>query len=259
MTFKLMKRGVVHRLYLDIEKNLDRYVSGNFEDLLDGTDFVRDIDETEVDENDFASLNPERGGAHDAENAFIVFKAMKGMTPYLARDERIWAYLTHTCCLDFTRKRWLRAEQDEEKLSRLIRSHFFARIGGDRAFERNNALSSLWWWAYISSHYEKAPLHETLDAFLKYTDLRSSIVERPTTSRSKKVFSALMDSVFKRLYEEPKPEFFVRRGNTGIYREWLKSINRYGGIRLFDAREANDLSELFENLAVAAEQNASAP
>jgi hypothetical protein len=67
-----------------------------------------------------------------------------------------------------------------------------------------------------------------------------------------------MDAVFKRMYTEPNPEFFVRHGNQGMYREWMKEINRHGGIRLFDARLPTDLSALFENLAVAAEQNVSA-
>ena len=65
-----------------------------------------------------------------------------------------------------------------------------------------------------------------------------------------------MDVVFKRMVSEPNPDFFVRRGNRGIYREWLKEINRNGGIRLFDARSYDELRSLFEDLATAAEQNA---
>ena len=142
MSIRIIKRGVVQALYKEIPKNLDRYCQGDFADLL-LDDYVRDVKETSFDSIDVASLTPERGGAHDAENAYIVFKSLNGMTPYLARDERVWVYLTHVTCLDFTRKRWLRPNAKEENIVKDIRSHFFARIGGPRAFERNNALARL--------------------------------------------------------------------------------------------------------------------
>ena len=255
MSIKIIKRGVVQALYKDVPKNLNRYITADFDDLL-FDEYIRDVKDTDFDQSDVVSLCSERGGSHDAENAFIVYNSLKGMTPYLARDERVWVYLTHVPCLEFTRKRWLRYDANEEDIINDIRSHFFARIGGSRAFERNNSVASLWWWAFVSNRYENAPLERTLEAFLTYTDLRSSIIERPTTSRSTPVFSAIMDVVFKRMYSEPNPEFFKRRSNRGIYREWLKAINRHGGIRLYDARAYEDLSELFEALAVSAEQNA---
>ena len=254
MEIGLLKRGVVQSLYDGIEKNLDRYVEGDFEDLLPD-EFRRTIRGTNFELADLSSLNPEVGGEHDAENSFIAFTALKDLSPYQARDERVWAYFTHLPCLEYSRKRWLSKSRTKERTLQDIRSHFFAR-GGHRGFERNNAIACLWWWGFVASRYERASLEETLEAFLHQTDVRSSIIERPTTSRSAKVFSAIMDALIKRKFANPNPQFFARRGNKGIYREWLKEINRHGGVKLFDSRNENDLTALFEELAVSAEQNA---
>ncbi len=254
MNFKIVKRGVCQALYEDVPKNLDLYLEGDFSNILDD-EHMRDVKDSEFDESVLSSMNVESGGIHDAENSFILYNTLEGMTSYLARDERVWVYFTHMPCLEFTRRRWLKSGDGKEKLVKNIKSHFFAR-GGLRGFERSNAIASLWWWAHIAKRYKGAPHENTLQAFLKHTDLRTSIIERPTTTISSQVFSAIMDAVFKRMYTEPNPEFFVRHGNQGMYREWMKEINRHGGIRLFDARPPTDLSTLFENLAVVAEQNA---
>lgn len=54
-------------------------------------------------------------------------QAMGGMSHYLARDERIWVYLTHTTLLSYARTRWPIPE-DNEKAVKHIKSHFFASV-----------------------------------------------------------------------------------------------------------------------------------
>ena len=254
MSISLIKRGAVQALFEDIPKNLDRYLTGDFFDL-PIADHILKIPGTSVDETILAGLEGGGGSSHDAKNSLIIFNALAGMTPYNARDERIWVYFSHFPCLEFSRKRWLDPQSSKEHLIKNIKAHFFARIGGNRAFERNNAISSLWWWACIASRYEDAQIDKTLEAFLTHTDVRTSIIERPTISQSPAVFSAIMKAVFKRMYDEPNPEFFKRQKNRGMYREWMKLINRNGGVRLYDGRPPQDVSDLVEQLAVEAEKS----
>ena len=129
-------------------------------------EYIRPIKGTESIAQSFFSLNDRKGGDSDAENSYIVFDALKGLNPNLARDERIWVYLTHFHCLDFTRKRWLDPGWSDEKLIAGIRAHFFAR--GSRGFERNNSIASLWWWAFLASRHETKSLRDTLEIFLIY-------------------------------------------------------------------------------------------
>ena len=48
-----------------------------------------------------------RTASADIENSLILYRALNGMTPALARDERIWVRLSHIECLDYARARWL--------------------------------------------------------------------------------------------------------------------------------------------------------
>jgi hypothetical protein len=90
--------------------------------------------------------------------------------------------LCHTHFLKFARERWLKGETSPEKLVELIKTHFF--VNGARGFERGNAIASLWWWSEIASSYDRLELKETLEILLHKTDVRASILERPTISQS---------------------------------------------------------------------------
>ena len=60
------------------------------------------------------------------------------MTPYLARDARIWCYLTHTYLLEYSRNRWPIPADDEKAVKHIV-SHFFTK--GVRGFERDIVIS----------------------------------------------------------------------------------------------------------------------
>lgn len=254
MNIKIMKRGLVHYLFLNVGTNLDRYLKGDFEDIIESDDFIREIKNSSYNEELLEQLDGTVGSAADATNAEIIYNAFQGLSPYMARDERIWVYLTHTKCLEFTRERWLKNISDEEKLVSSIKSHFFAR-GGERGFERNNALSSLWWGAYIADFYKDEPLGRTLKAFLTHTDVRASIIERPNTSFNKNTLSGIMSVLIRKYYVEEDEKFFSRVKNKSIYREWLKLINRYGGGRLLDSMDKKEAENIINELAAEAEKS----
>ena len=246
MKIEILKRAKVGDLYQNIDKNLDLYMGAGFGGAI-ASDDTKEVQAVEFDPTAVEKMQPKSGGDTDAQNALVVHSSLEGMTPYLARDERIWAYLTHTHFLPYVRKRWISEDSKDEEKIKAIQIHFFAR--GSRAFERGNALSSLWWWAHIASRYQDSELEKTAKALLTNTDLRDAIIGRPSTSRSAKVFSAIMHSVMKR--NTPEDGGLLDRR---VYREWLKKVNMHGGTRLLDGLDEATLRNLIEGLAQEAEQ-----
>lgn len=245
MNLHVVKRGLVAELRDKIEQNIERYVSGSFEDILQ-TEYVIPVKETEVDLDLLAKLNPKSGGEIDVENALLVYSALKGINRYLARDERLWVWLTHGPCLEYARKRWLSEGADKAKLKSQIRDHFFAT--GARGFERNNAIACLWWWAEIVSHYQNADHKTALQVFLHQTDVRASIIERPTSSQS--AFPSIMNVLIEKYNSDERTTFFKReKGHTAAYRRWLAEINRHGGTKFYEALPESQVTALFRKLA----------
>ena len=52
---------------------------------------------------------------------------------------------------------------------------FFGRVDGNRGIHRNNAISSLWWWAHVTKTARKEDFTKSLLTFLT-TDLRAQIM-----------------------------------------------------------------------------------
>ena len=210
-------------------------------------EYVIAVKQTKIDFDSISKLNPQSGGNSDAENALLVFNALHGLTRYLARDERLWVWLTHAPCLNYSRERWIIKTASREKQVSLIRDHFFA--AGARGFERNNAIACLWWWAEIASRYPHADLKTALEVFLHQTDVRARIIERPTSPQS--AFPAIMNVLIEKYNSDEKTSFFKReKGNRAIYRRWLGEINRYGGTKFYEALSETEVTSLFRDLAM---------
>lgn len=245
MNLHVVKRSLVAELRDHVDQNLDRYLTGNFDDIL-LPEYVIPVKDTEVNLDLFSKLNPTSGGEVDVQNSLIAFEALKGMNRYLARDERLWVWLTHGPCLEYARKRWLVPGADKSKLKSQVRDHFFA--AGARGFERNNAIACLWWWAEIVSHYPNADLETALQVFLHQTDVRASIIERPTSSQS--AFPAIMNVLIEKYNSDERSSFFKReKGHTAVYRRWLTEINRHGGARFYEVLPEVEVTSLFRKLA----------
>jgi hypothetical protein len=245
MNLHVVKRGLMAELRSGISTNLDRYLEGNFDDILT-PELVIAVKDTEVDLELITKLKPESGGEIDVENSLVIYEALKGINRYLARDERLWVWLTHGPCLDYARKRWIPKSVPRDQKISLIKTHFFA--AGARGFERNNAVAALWWWAEIVSKYPHADLKTALQVFLHQTDVRANIIERPTSSQSALV--PVLNVLMEKYNSEERVSFFKReKGNKAIYRRWLSEINRYGGIKFYEALPEKYVTELFLNLA----------
>ena len=254
MRLPIFKQSLVSTLWSNIEANFDLYMQGSFDDFLSTPALrnqVREVKNLHVNAEDFVNLIPKSGGKIDAHNANIIINAFADMTPNQAFDERIWVAATHTYGLEFTRERWLKKNITKEKNITSIKRHFFARVDGSRGIHRNNAISSLWWYAHIVKRNGEEEFARRLLVFLEQTDFRASIFERPSASKTPQVFEALLRCAMKKIESEPGTTFFTRKrnkGQVGPYLQWMKLINRWGGSNLYHAYSVSELEEQFTEL-----------
>jgi hypothetical protein len=239
MKAKFLKQTSLEQLRSSIRKNLDAYRAGDFNVIAADSSNWMTVD-FDLDEAKLATLKNRQGDElYDLENCLISYNAFHGLTPYKARDERLWAYLTHTTLLEHTRSRWPIPENDNDAIAHILK-HFFAK--DKRAVERDNAISRLWWMAYLCSRVESMPLNKVLEVFLYMSDVRANIIERPTTSQSLTVFHALLNKL-EESYKGQK-KLFAR----DIFRPFMNELDKAGGSRLLECLEISQVEELLDKI-----------
>lgn len=187
------------------------------------------------------------GVTDDAQNARAVFDAMPTLTRHQASDERLWTYLCHTDCADYVRRRWLRSEVNPKKRVTRVRSHFFADSTDTRSVFRDNGISRLWWMGRLARELKTATGADEdlfLEMLLHRQDVRSAILERPFVSRNLRNLTALYDVMHEHWNTEGRPLF-----ERNSFRDWMKALNRRGGVLLLDALSAKDLRAVAEDEA----------
>ena len=233
---RLIREKIASTLFKDVPQSLSIYRTGSFEFLQQDQSMFLES-EQQIDLEKIAEIDCQLSNDKEVSNCEKIFDAMGQLPPYLARDARVWVYLTHTTLLGYARKRWPIPEDDAKAVTH-IRAHFFATDA--RGIERNNAGSRLWWMACLCDRVEGLTLKEALTSFLHQTDVRASIIERPTTSQSIPVFSAIvkkLDASYK-----DKKELFIR----DKFRAVMKDLNLKGGVRLLGVLSEDEIGSMVE-------------
>ena len=183
MKIRFLKQRELDELRARISENLDRYRNGDFEYLMTDPAFSFEHD-VDIDTDVLQELQAPAGTAlWEPENCLVIYASLSDLSPYEARDERLWVYLSHTLLLEHARLRWPIPASDDEAI-RHVAKHFFAR--DKRQVERDNVGSRLWWMAHLCARIEGLDLEDALRAFLHRSDVRANLVERPTTSQTSK-------------------------------------------------------------------------
>lgn len=225
MKARFLKAVKVQELISKISENLESYRSGDFDFM---TNDPAHYFETNLDiqEATLSAMNCDKENFKEVECCMQMYEAMGELSHYLARDERLWVYLSHTFLLSYARTRWPIPADDEEAIKH-IRKHFYCL--GTRGVERDNVASRLWWMASLCNRTEGMLLEEALTCFLHQSDVRANIVERPTTSQNVLVFSV----VLKKLNESYKSDKALF--NREKFRSIMKGLNLRGGVKLLGA------------------------
>jgi hypothetical protein len=239
MKIKIARGSVVHNLRKSVEANLHRYRSGDFSYLiLDPSQHL----ELPVESDDARLLDvrlPTGDDHHEVENCIAVYKHLGSLTPYDARDERLWVYLAHTSFLAYSRARWPIPEEDDKALAH-IHTHFFARA--NRQIERDNAVSRLWWMAHLCTRVTGVDQVDALRVFLMRSDVRANIIERPTIAQSASVFSVILKGLIRSATGQKM--LFERT----TFRKVMMELNSIGGFKLLDALPESEVIRIFDDV-----------
>lgn len=235
---RFLRSRAIQQLTNDVSVNLERYRAGDF-DFLEADPANYFESSHEIDEVNLAQVTCTADSHREVECCMAIFNAMGTIPPSLARDSRIWIYLTHTALLKYARTRWPIPSNDEQAEAH-IRKHFFAI--GTRGIERDNAASRLWWMAALCNRVEGLTLEESLKAFLHQYDVRANIIERPTTAQSIPVFSAIIKRLHVALTFKDESVFKRER-----FRAAMKQLNLQGGVKLFGVLSPTELNSIIED------------
>lgn len=236
MNARFLKASKMRELASKIQDNIEIYRSGNFDFIANDPEYYFES-ETKITEEVLASVTCTDTDLNEVDSCIKVYFGVGQISEYLARDERLWVYLTHTTMLDYARKRWP-IPSDPEKAIKHIRAHFFC--SGARGIERDNAASRLWWMASLCNRCAEIPLKDSLACFLHQSDVRANIVERPTTSQNVRIFNAILQRLHASLC-----------GDKTLYgreqfRLFMKNLNLQGGVKLLAALPDKKVEEILD-------------
>lgn len=240
MKARFFKATQLQGLMNKIEDNLDVYRTGDFEFLLHDQSYFFESS-LEILPEKLALISCAADDHREVDNCIHMFEAMGLISNYLARDDRLWAYLTHTYLLNYSRSRWP-IPQDNVEAIKHIKAHFFCM--GARGIERDNAASRLWWLASLCNRAQGLSFRDALTTLLFKTDVRANIVERPTTSQNVRVFTGLL-KMFNDSFKTEEKALFERQK----YRALMKEINLIGGVLLLAALPEPKISQLLKDCA----------
>lgn len=178
----------------------------------------------------------------DGVKALVVFRALSELTPHQASDERLWVYLCHHECAKYVSWRWLRKRPDRDDVAaREVMNHFFAK--GNRALIRDNGVSRLWWLGRIATDVAPDTPSEFLRILLHRQDVRSALIERPSVSMNRRVLRVIFSEMLSHWANDRK--LFERE----VFRNWMRALNRRGGVVLLDALPDEALADLVRDEA----------
>jgi len=213
-----VSQHVADDLWNRVPQNLNRYLEGNFEDLVIDSSWRFQLTTT-YDPAPLMQLDPTEGPEFEVANSLRVWQSLSDLTPALAREDRMWIRLSHVECLKFARARWLKnvGNMDETKLIRSIRKHFFA--GTLTGCRDDHAISRLWWNAKLASIALPENTERALQAILQRADTRLNLIERPWLFNRPVLAKAIVQFLTTNQWV---------RTDASHFREFMKALNLLG-------------------------------
>jgi len=243
VSLKYLSQVVVDELRNDVSVNRDRYSIGDFLDVSRQNGWEVESDKVKIDLGMLAELDGTDGTAEaDIRSSLIVYRSMPNMTPALAREERVWARLTHVECLQYSRARWLK-KTEGESLDKAVFKHFFA--GGRTGIRDDNAISRLWWNMHVATIADPDDPEGALRLILKTADIRQAMVERPNTASRQPLARAIVRAMRFNPWIT---------SSEGAFREFMKEMNRGAGGVLFEVISDSDADNALSAYAAKARQ-----
>lgn len=244
MRIRILKDAAISLLKKDIKENYIKYMSN--EKWLDDYFKNKNMDNYYIQSNIVVeSFELELGDkTKDSVNAVILHKAFKNLLPIHARDEKLWAYLTHTIGYKYMKSRW-KIEPSDDKISRIESRYFFQgksdnKIKSSTVPYVRNGLSRLWWAGYIVYDENLNNPYEYIDELFVSQDMFVGLCERDI-AKNKRLVITILKMIRK---------FDVKNisKNKELIRNILKQINFSAGLIMYDSFSDKELEEKIEKI-----------
>jgi hypothetical protein len=241
---KLLSAPVVEQLLRTRSDNLHRYHTGDFLDLEKGSGWAIETRIARWDPKIAHELILESSSEAELKNSLLIYESLEGMTPALARDERIWARLCHVECLEYSRARWLRKS---ENLDNQVRLHFFAH--GLPGCRDDNAIGRLWWNGHVARLASPSNLKLGLERLLARANIRLQIIDRADTAFRQPLIEGIVRLLGDQWFDS----------DDAAVADFMYEVNKRSGGIVFEALTPEDIdSHLIQCLDLAKGRRASA-
>ena len=156
----------------------------------------------------------------DKSNCRLVLNSLPGLTPAQATDDRLWTTLSFFHCKEYIQSRWPFEGASKEEYVSNIDNHWFA--SGTRRRFRNNAISRLWWSAWVCSQVDNLKFSTAVETIFVNTEYVSGIMSRNTTTSAPNLTGAIL---------QLSTSHFERGNvfNRAAFREFMKEVDLLNG------------------------------
>lgn len=247
---KVIRRHALGTMRDDVRKftALPRYRAGGIikldeKDLLPCAIMVPD----EIPVLDVLAEKRLRAGS-DIENAIKIHRFLGPIPENQARDERLWAYVTHGIFAGYCRDRWPLPSSDEKAASSVI-SHWFVEETKGLAALRRNAIARLWWAAHLThAPWVRFSEFESVRCEDEYAFTRTLLVNQDifqaTLERSFGSSQRILVALLATLRAD-----HASRATSPFVNAFAKEINLVSRFREVDALPSGHILPLFEDVA----------
>jgi hypothetical protein len=173
--------------------------------------------------------------SNDAENARRIYSWLRGITPAVAMELRLWAHLTHCVFADYMHTRW------PPKDANVVRRRYLFEGNSFSALSRNG-ISRLWWSGYLSHDHTRADPFELTDVLFMRQDIQVAILER-AIGKCRGVRVALLEFI-RDNKEQLSDESFGKRIQV-----LARELKLLGGVAVLDAVPSTELHSHFRKVA----------
>lgn len=235
---KMVSSATVEVLASNVATNMGLYRGAGFESESSTIGWNIEVPGVYWDDSIPMELSTEDDEFTEIENSLAVYSALRGMTPAIARDERIWVRICHVELFDYAQRRWMTSAGLSEGA---VSKHFFASgVVGSRD---NNSVGRLWWNGHVASIAFPTDIRRGLMALLGRANIRKQVVDRADSAFRSALIGPLLTVI--------EDSSWIKQNDKAIA-AFMKNVNRrFGGIVLEDVPVAEVTQALLNCLRTA--------
>lgn len=226
MKLQFFKEEAYEELYGSINHNCNRYSNEKqwVSDYFEGSNY-EGVSSVEV-----KNVRLSKGSAPelDIHNVKLLYGGYMNLSPLMATNKYLWSHLAHKEHYQYVVSRWMSSPGINT-----IRTRFFVE---GRSGLTDNAISRLWWYGYLTYDTANAktnPWHLT-EVLLTSQQICTDLLDEGY-SRNKLITRGMLRALKKIIDDYPEC------GLSTIWRQCVKYINQYGGIKNLDYLGENEI------------------